>query len=40
MHFAFPRMNPSVDLLRAEFQQAPPLFENFLARFFQENAER
>jgi geranylgeranyl diphosphate synthase type I len=26
--------------LRAELQQAPALFENFLARFFQENAER
>ncbi|HUB65877.1 MAG TPA: polyprenyl synthetase family protein [Candidatus Methylacidiphilales bacterium] len=27
-------------LLRAELQQAPVLFENFLARFFQESAER
>jgi geranylgeranyl diphosphate synthase type I len=26
--------------LRAELQQAPALFENFLARFFEENAER
>jgi geranylgeranyl diphosphate synthase type I len=33
-------MNASVDLLRAELQRAPALFEDFLARFFQENAER
>src|ERR1700733_2266518 len=33
-------MSPSTSSLRAELQQAPSLFENFLARFFQENAER
>jgi geranylgeranyl diphosphate synthase type I len=33
-------MNPPASSLRAELQQAPSLFENFLARFFQENAER
>ena len=31
-------MNPS--LFQAELQEAPSLFENFLARFFQENVER
>src|ERR1700677_219546 len=40
MHPDFARMNPTLDLLRAELQQAPALFETFLARFFQENAER
>ena len=30
----------SVASLRAELQQAPELFENVLARFFQENTER
>jgi geranylgeranyl diphosphate synthase type I len=30
----------SVSSLRAELQRAPELFENVLARFFQENAER
>jgi len=33
-------MNPSTASLRAELQQAPASFENFLARFFQENGER
>jgi geranylgeranyl diphosphate synthase type I len=33
-------MNPPASPLRAELQQATQLFENFLARFFQENAER
>src|SRR3984957_7954511 len=33
-------MSTPVSQLRAELQQAPSLFENFLARFFQENAER
>jgi geranylgeranyl diphosphate synthase type I len=33
-------MNPSVAPLRAELQQASVLFEDFLARFFQGNAER
>src|SRR5476651_256699 len=33
-------MNSPAALLRAELQQAPALFENFLARFFQENTER
>jgi geranylgeranyl diphosphate synthase type I len=33
-------MNDPVSTLRAELQQAPSLFENFLARFFQENSER
>src|ERR1700722_7846441 len=33
-------MNPPVPQLRAELQHTSPLFENFLARFFQENAER
>jgi geranylgeranyl diphosphate synthase type I len=32
-------MSASVNL-RAELQQAPSLFENFLAGFFEENAER
>src|SRR5271170_4886378 len=41
--FAHPgsrRMNSSAAQLRAELQQAPSLFEDFLARFFQENTER
>ncbi len=33
-------MNPAVAQLRAELQHAPSSFENYLARFFQENAER
>jgi len=33
-------MSAASSSLRAELQQAPELFENFLARFFQENAER
>src|ERR1700722_11270220 len=33
-------MSTPVSLLRAELQQAPSLFEDFLARFFQENTER
>jgi geranylgeranyl diphosphate synthase, type I len=33
-------MNPTFPPLRVELQQAPALFESFLARFFQENAER
>jgi geranylgeranyl diphosphate synthase type I len=33
-------MNQPVSTLRSELQQAPALFENFLARFFQENSER
>ena len=33
-------MNPAVAQLRAELQHAPSLFEAYLARFFQENAER
>src|SRR5271170_8247309 len=33
-------MNPAVAQLRAELQHAPSLFETYLARFFQENAER
>jgi geranylgeranyl diphosphate synthase type I len=33
-------MNAPLTQLRAELQQAPALFENFLARFFQENSER
>jgi geranylgeranyl diphosphate synthase type I len=33
-------MNPPDSSLRAELQQAPALFENFLARFFHENSER
>jgi len=34
------RMTTPVSQLRAELQQAPSLFEGFLARFFEENAER
>src|SRR5579863_1189331 len=34
------RMSASASSLAAELQQAPALFENYLARFFQENAER
>ena len=33
-------MNSPSSSLQAELQQAPALFENFLARFFQENTER
>src|SRR5277367_3161427 len=33
-------MSSSDASFRAELQQAPVLFENFLARFFQENTER
>jgi len=33
-------MNSPASTLRAELQQAPASFENFLARFFQENQER
>src|SRR5271154_4102254 len=33
-------MNPPAAMLRAELQRAPSLFEDFLARFFLENAER
>src|SRR5476649_1256372 len=33
-------MNPAAAQLRAEWQHAPSSFEVFLARFFQENAER
>jgi geranylgeranyl diphosphate synthase type I len=33
-------MNPSGFSLRNELQAAPAIFESFLARFFQENAER
>src|SRR5271154_2395367 len=33
-------MNSSDAPFRAELQQASPLFETFLARFFQENTER
>jgi len=33
-------MNSSAAPFRAELQQAAPLFETFLARFFQENTER
>ena len=30
----------AAEIFRAELQQAPSVFENFLARFFEENAER
>jgi geranylgeranyl diphosphate synthase type I len=40
LHLESRRMNPSIDSLRAELQHAPSLFEDFIARFFQENAER
>src|SRR5258708_2541079 len=33
-------MNIPASSLRAELQQAPALFETFLARFFHENTER
>jgi len=33
-------MSPSASSFRIELQQAPAIFENFLARFFEENTER